>query len=123
MKTVTVSEIIRTAQMGDTRYVLASEAEIAVSCANADWIERCRSFRQQDAEEAQKRETFLEDVRTDLHEKLMQSRERERVLVEVLGEMVQAFVDYEMEVDIEPHHQHIKMMRKARAALAQKGDG
>ena len=58
-----------------------------------------------------------------LEAKLAAATDRERVLVESLTEMVQAFVDYEMEVDIEPHHQHIKMMRKARAALTQKGDG
>jgi hypothetical protein len=43
--------------------------------------------------------------------------ERIEVLEDSLREMIQAFVDYEMEVDIEPHHEHIKMMRKARAAL------
>ena len=58
MKTVTVSEIIRTSQFGDTRYVLASEA--------------------------QERETFLEDVRTSLNDKNLKLQERERVLVEAL---------------------------------------
>ena len=48
--------------------------------------------------------------------------ERIKVLEDALREMVQAFVDYEMEVDIEPHHEHIKMMRKARAALEVKSE-
>jgi hypothetical protein len=43
-------------------YVLASEAAVAVSNANADWVERCRSFRQQDADEATERERVLVEV-------------------------------------------------------------
>ena len=41
-------------------YVLASEAKAEVDNANADWIERCRKFRAQDAEEANERIKVLE---------------------------------------------------------------
>ena len=43
-------------------YVLASEAKAEVDNANADWIERCRKFRAQDAEEANERIKVLEDA-------------------------------------------------------------
>ena len=43
-------------------YVLASEAKAEVDKAKADWLERCRKFRAQDAEEASERIKVLEDT-------------------------------------------------------------
>jgi hypothetical protein len=43
-------------------YVLASEANAEVDKAKAEWIERCRKFREQDSKEATERIKVLEDA-------------------------------------------------------------
>ena len=81
---------------GTGTYVLASEAEAAVNQANADWVERCRKFRKQDADEAQ---------------------ERERVLVEAL-DRVTAYYEGCMQGIKTDNYQDV--IDQARAALAAK---
>ena len=100
MKTVTVSEIIRMAQMGDTRYVLASESE-------ADIEKRIRVGLCENCDRLQ----------DELAEARSEAQERERVLVETL-DRVTAYYEGCMQGIKTDNYQDV--IDQARAVLAAK---
>ena len=110
-------------------YVLASEAQEALNQANADWVERCRKFRKQDADEAQERERVIVERVADLEHFLyayltpeemkmaIKDRKHERVLVETL-DRVTAYYEGCMQGIKTDNYQDV--IDQARAALAAK---
>jgi hypothetical protein len=99
-------------------YVLASEAKAEIDKANAEWIERCRKFRAQDAEEANERNKVLEG---EVFEAVKRAREteesleseRDRLKAEVLAE--QGFKEQSYAVN--------KRLRARHAALVKAATG
>jgi hypothetical protein len=99
-------------------YVLASEAKAEVDTANADWIERCRKFRAQDASEANERIKSLEDDLVDMFNvgpvcmECQRKDERIKVLEDALKDAIDS-----MDNDCDYEENHRSASEQARAAL------
>lgn len=115
MKTVSVSEIIRTAQLGNTLYVLASEAEAEIEelrGRNMALKEDFKNLVDESTAATEREKTLLNTV--EMHKKYIEiQRERERVLMDAIDklEIVFDMVEWQYEGSLK--------YEQARAALAQ----